>query len=178
MTAPMLIPTNSPVTLDVDPKMQLEQRLRHVIDQGSASITERIEELRSEWNSSRIARILTAAMVLAGVGLGYFLNSWGAVIAVIGVAALFQFALRRTPFVQTCFLRFGFRSRVEIEQEVTALRVLRGDFANLPKADLIEDREALGRMENEGGPAPIDDHEVVKRDAREAVQEIVEAVRT
>ena len=51
-----------------------------------------------------------------------------------------------------------------------------GDFASLPTVHTIEDRDAISRMEGEGGPAVETDD--AKQDAHGAVKELLGAVRT
>jgi hypothetical protein len=47
----------------------------------------------------------------------------------------------------------GFRTSSEIARERFALKTLRGDFRQLAGVTTVEERNAIARMEGEGGPA-------------------------
>lgn len=154
----------------------LECRLKKAIDNGTVAINERVEELHSEWTSGRAAKVTTGMLVVAGLILSLTMSLWWLIVPIIGGALLFQYVFSKTSLVSAIFRRMGFRSGAEIEEEMIALRVLRGDFASLPTVHTIEDREAVSRMEGEGGPAPSYDEEP-KQDAHSAVKDLIGAIR-
>jgi len=49
------------------------------------------------------------------------------------------------------FHEMGFRTGFEVDQEIMALKVIRGDFRNLPTFLDIENQEDISRLEGEGG---------------------------
>lgn len=99
--------------------------------QGNDAISERIEELDSEWHIERALLTGAGINVLFGVLMGTFVNrKWFYWPAVVG-----SFMLQHTlqgwcpPLIP---LRHnGVRTRQEIEREKTALRILRGDFEDV-----------------------------------------------
>jgi len=153
----------------------LESRLRKVIDAGPAAIDERLEELDSEWTAGRISKATAGVMVVGGLVLSLTISLWWLVLPIVGGAILLQYLFGRTSLVGELFHAIGFRRGADIEQEKFALRALRGDFTHLPTMQTIEDRDALSRMEGEGGPAIEDAHE--KHDADKAVKVLVEVAR-
>jgi hypothetical protein len=157
-------------------QVELERRLKAVIDGGRTAINERIDELYSEWTAGRAAKVMTGVLVVAGLVLGFTASPWWFLLPIVSGALLFQYAFSSTSFVSAVFRRLGFRYGSEIEEELIALRVLRGDFANLATVHSIEDREAVTRMEDEGGPAPYE-YDEPRPDAGTAVRDLVGAIR-
>jgi len=164
----------SPSTLKTE--TALECRLKKAIDSGTVAIDERIEELHTEWTAGRAAKVTTGMLVVAGLILSLTLSLWWLILPILGGALLFQYAFSKTSLVSDIFRHMGFRSGGEIEEELIALRVLRGDFATLPTVHTIEDRDAVSRMEGEGGPAPLNEEEP-KQDLHAAVKHLIGAIR-
>ena len=153
----------------------LECRLKKVIEAGPAAITERLNELEEEWTAGRAAKATAGVFIVVGLALALTVNMYFLIMPIIGGAVMVQYIFGRKSLIGELFHAFGFRSGSEIDQEKMALRVLRGDFVCLPTVHSIEDREAVSRMEDEGGPAvEFDD---TKKDADGAVQELISAVR-
>jgi len=106
------------------------------------------------------------------IGLGLALALWvhpaWAVLAGLTCLALLQNLVARTSLLGEVVRHIGFRPGSEIERERLALRVLRGDFSRVPTLHDVEDRDAVSRFEDEGGPAvevpeKLDPHEAVKQ---------------
>ena len=154
----------------------LECRLKAVIEGGKVAINERIDELYSEWTAGRAAKVMTGMMVVVGLVLGFTISPWWFLMPIVSGALLVQYAFSSTSLVSALFRRFGFRYGSEIEEELIALRVLRGDFASLATVHTIEDRDAITRMQDEGGPASIE-YDEPRPDANTAVQDLVGAIR-
>jgi hypothetical protein len=86
-----------------------------------------------------------------------------------------QYLFTRSSLVGAFFRAIGFRSGSEIDQEKFALKVLRGDFRQLPTCQEIENKEDISRLEGEGGIAL--DPDEAKPDAWEVVREVIVAAR-
>ena len=153
----------------------LETRLKKVIASGPAAITERLAELDSEWTAGRAAKATAGVMIVTGLVLSLTVSLMWLVLPIVGGTLLLQYIVSRTSMIGELFHAFGLRSGSEIDQEKMALRVLRGDFASLPTVHTIEDRDALTRMEGEGGPAIERDE--TKQDTHGAVKELIGAMR-
>lgn len=176
MATPVVpLPTSACTPASTKMEAALECRLKKVIEAGPSAITERLCELEVEWTAGRAAKATAGVLIVVGLGLSLTVNLMFLIVPIIGGAVMFQYIFGRTSLIGQLFHAFGFRSGSEIDQEKMALRVLRGDFASLPTVHMIEDREAVGRMEDEGGPAVEFDE--VKRDADGAVKELMGAVR-
>ncbi len=155
----------------------LECRLKKVIEAGPAAITERLNELDSEWTAGRAVKATTGVLIVSGLILTFLTASlYWLILPIIGGSVMLQYLFRRTSLIGEMFHALGLRSGGEIDQEKIALRVLRGDFASLPTVHTIEDSDATSRMEGEGGPAVEVEHS--KQDAHGAVKELLGAVRT
>jgi hypothetical protein len=139
-------------------------------------VDRRLNELACEWTTGRLVKAASGAMLLAGllparrsigkVGMGLMLAAG---------ATLAQYWICQRSWLADLFGRCGARSGTEIEDERIALRILRGDFRDLPTLNHIEDSDAMSRMADEGGPAydPDDD----KVDAKQAAELIVQQTR-
>ncbi len=155
---------------------KLECRLKKVIEAGPGAITERLDELESEWTAGRAAKATAGVVIVTGLALTLLtMNLYWLILPIVGGAVLMQYIIGRKSLIGELFHAFGLRSGGEIDQEKMALRVLRGDFASLPTVHMIADREALDRMEGEGGPAV--EFEEQKHDTHGAVKELMGAVR-
>ena len=154
----------------------LRKRLKRVIDAGPAAIGDRLNELSREMTAGRATVVTTAVVILAGLTLSSVHNPWWLMLTAVGGALMIVYLIGYATPIGWAFQRLGLRTRADVEAERTALKVLRGDFENLPTAAGIEDRDALSRMEAEGGPA-VDDEVVHRPDADEAVSEVLVAAR-
>lgn len=110
----------------------MEKRLRLYAAQPAEVIDERIAELRREWSIERYLQINVAAVGLgAGVALAATKRrAWG--LATCATLGLFMFhATEGFDPPLPALRRLGVRSRDEIDREIYALKILRGDFDEL-----------------------------------------------
>ena len=177
MATPVTPTSAAPCPVAASTKMEaaLECRLKKVIEAGPAAINERLCELEQEWTAGRVAKATAGVLIVVGLALALSANMYFLIMPIVGGALMFQYIFGRKSLIGEMFHAFGFRSGSEIDQEKMALRVLRGDFVSLPTVHSIEDREAVSRMEDEGGPAVEFDNS--KKDAHGAVKELMSAVR-
>jgi hypothetical protein len=114
-----------------DIEKQIERNVAYYGSQTEEVIAQRIEELKQEWSIDRLlqAKVATAGLVGGVLGLAGR-RKWGLL-----VAAAFGFLLYnglRGPDAAVPFLRrLGIRTRSEIDREICALKVARGDFKNV-----------------------------------------------
>lgn len=98
---------------------------------GPAAIHRRLAELDREWDTERVLETNASSLVLLGVLLGTTVDRrWFALPGLVG-AFLLQHALQGWCPPLPLLRRLGVRTASEIEQERTALKALRGDFAGL-----------------------------------------------
>ncbi len=152
---------------------QLCHRLTQIADQGPAAVERRLGELDREWTSGRLVKATTGVLMLVGLALTAWVSPWWLILVAATGVVLLQYVFGPRSWLGETFTVCGFRSGVQIEDERIALRVLRGDFRHLPTLGHIEDRDAVARMEGEGGPAVEPDED--KYDAKAAAAMILES---
>lgn len=113
----------------------MEQRVRMYAAQPAEAIGARIEELRREWSIERYLQINIAAVGLTTLALAVTKDRrWGYATC----AALGMFLVHAVegfdPPIPLLRAR-GVRTRAEIDREIYALKILRGDFDDAIAAD-------------------------------------------
>ncbi|MBV9463729.1 MAG: hypothetical protein JO317_05820 [Verrucomicrobiae bacterium] len=118
---------------------ETEERIRACATLSEAGLTERIRQLHGEWDIERILEINAPALALAGLLFGlvrsrkwFFLSA-----TVCGFLAWHGIKGWCPPI--PALRRLGIRTRREIDAEIYALKVLRGDFRDAESSGL-EDR--------------------------------------
>jgi len=146
---------NSPTPIKSQcPKIAaLEQRLACLADAGPQAIQDRLDQLDREWTAGRATKATLGVMLVVGFALTALLDPWFLILPTIGGFIMLQYLFSRTSWLGKTFREMGFRSGFEVDQEKTALKVLRGDFQHLPTMFDIESREDISRLEGEGGIA-------------------------
>lgn len=129
-------------------QQQTEEQLEKFCGADNETLSRRLEELDYEWDIERLVEVGASAHVLLGLFLGFRVDrrffGWSALIAgFMIIHALFGW-LPVLPVLR----RMGVRTEAEIEEERTALRILRGDFHSTenPKQALAQARLSLGSM--------------------------------
>ena len=110
----------------------LEERIRYYAAQPKKVIERRLKELDEEWDLDRMMTANLAGLALGGVvfsflggGRKWLLVSGGA------LAYLLMHGLQGWCPPANAMRRCGVRSRIEIDAERYALKLLRGDFESL-----------------------------------------------
>lgn len=122
----------------------LERRLRFYATQDRQAITERLEELDREWDIERAIATNAGAITLGSMLFGATRNRLWFLLPVVVGGFLLQHAIQGWCPPVSIFRRRGVRTRIEIEQERYALKLLRGDFDNVSrkKGEKGEPRDA------------------------------------
>lgn len=110
---------------------QLEQRLRFYAVQDKQTITERLAELDREWDMERTLQANAASLVLLATILGTVSSRKWFVLPALVSGFLLKHALQGWCPPVPLLRRLGVRTRLEIEQERYAMKILRGDFDHL-----------------------------------------------
>jgi len=155
-------------------KDALACRLKEVMDGGPEAIDRRLELLDREWTIGRVVKATAGLIAVAGVALGFLVHPWWFALAAVPGLFMVEHMFTQRPILGEVLHSFGMRHGAEIGSERVALRTLRGDFQNLPTMVRVEDRDALSRMEGEGGIAV--EPETQKVDVNQAAKELAEAV--
>jgi len=117
---------------------RIEQNIRFYATQPPEVISRRIEELDEEHDLDQ-----TMALYGSGIGLGSILLSFiggkkWLFVGGITLGFLLKHALDGTSPYVPLVRKFGVRTREEIEREKYALKILRGDFADMPKPEQLK----------------------------------------
>ena len=91
-------------------------------------IDERIGHLVREWDIERTLEANAASVSLIGLGLGLFVDRRFLLLPAAAAAFLLQHALQGWCPPLPLLRRLGIRTAREIQDEIIALRILRGDF--------------------------------------------------
>ena len=91
-------------------------------------LEERLRQLDAEWDVERAIEANASSILLAGVGLGAFVNRKFLVLPGIVAGFLLQHALQGWCPPIPILRGMGFRTQTEIEEERYALKAIRGDF--------------------------------------------------
>ncbi|HBA82673.1 MAG TPA: hypothetical protein DCZ95_01140 [Verrucomicrobia bacterium] len=125
-------------------RMQMECRLRHYAEHP-AQIDARLSELEEEWDIERTLEANASTLALTGVVLGAALSKKFLLLSAAVLGFLCQHAIQGWCPPVPILRRLGFRTQTEIEEERYALRLLRGDFADVlrggrktPPEEIIE----------------------------------------
>lgn len=151
------------------------QQITKVLEEGPCAIEKRIAELEREWTAGRLVKASTGVSILLGLVLAAYVSPWFLILPALSALVLLQYLFFARSWFAEIFISFGYRSGAQIEDERIAMRILRGDFKKLPTLAHIEDREALSRLEGEGGPAI--EHDCDKFDVREAAEVILQSTK-
>ena len=154
---------------------RLEESLVGVVEAGHEAIDARLRQLDGEWSCGRMVKATSGVMILGGLGLSVFVSPWFAIVPAVGGLMLAQNVYSCKSWVGELFAGMGFRTSCEIDHERMALKAVRGDFRHLPTIHEIEDRDAISRFEDEGGPAY--EHEQPRVAPRDAAREILAATK-
>ena len=119
---------------DVLDKLDREQleRVAALVGAPPRTITERLRELDREWDVERVLEANASSLTLLGVLLSVTHSRRWLLLAAVVPAFLLQHALQGWCPPLALLRRLGIRTRREIDAERTALKALRGDFADLP----------------------------------------------
>lgn len=97
----------------------------------AAVITQHIEELDRAWEVERVLEANASSLILLSLGLSHLhCRKWLWLAAAVP-SFLLQHAIQGRCPPMIVMRRLGVRTRKEIDAERTALKALRGDFADL-----------------------------------------------
>lgn len=117
---------------------EMEARVREYAHKTPEEISRRINELGREWDMERLLETNASALALTGLVLGAVHNKKWLILPGVVLPFLLQHALQGWCPPIPLFRRLKVRTRQEIEREIYALKVLRGDFKkaeSLPPAE-------------------------------------------
>lgn len=113
---------------------QTEQSVQRYATKTLEEISARIDELYKEWDIEQWLQANAAVIALSGIFFALIFSSYWLLLSTIVLIFLLQHAIQGwcPPII---FLRWlNIRTQKEIDEEIYALKVLRGDFLNTNKA--------------------------------------------
>jgi hypothetical protein len=94
-------------------------------------IAVRLEELRKEWDIEKMLEVNASALALTGIVLSATVSKKWLILPGIVTAFLLQHGLQGWCPPLPVFRAMGIRSRHEIDEEMYALKITRGDFNSI-----------------------------------------------
>jgi hypothetical protein len=106
-------------------------------------ISGRIKQLEKEWDIERVLEVNASALALSGLVMGLFGKRKWFLLPIVVSGFLLQHGVQGWCPPLPVFRALGIRTRREIDEELYAMKMLRGDFDDLPKHST---RSILGRL--------------------------------
>lgn len=147
------MPTTTNPALEADPVRrytseemleEIEMQIQHNIEfygaQSPQVLGERIDELRREWSMERYLQLNVAAL---GFGTAFLALTTSRKWALLTCAALGFFLFHGLQGFDPpipLLRKMGVRTRSEIDRELYALKLIRGDFNRLPRPETPEEK--------------------------------------
>lgn len=128
-----MIPTTAE-RVQVNTDCAINRQIRERTDANVArfasrgDINRRLRELDEEWDVERTIEANASSIILAGLGLGTFVDRRFYLLPAAVAGFLLQHAIQGWCPPIPILRRLGFRTQTEIEEERYALKTLRGDF--------------------------------------------------
>ena len=114
-------------------------RIRQYRELPKEEIDARIETLRTEWGMERSLEVNASTMALTGVLLGALVNRKWYLLSGLAAGFLLQYGLQGWCPPVPLFRAFKVRTRREIDEEIYAMKEVRGDFNDLsPESSSVE----------------------------------------
>ena len=137
---------HSPASVNDAIRQRIDENVLRYADASLEEIDARIAELEAEWDIERALETASAVNIGFGLAMGAFVNkrwfAWSGVVA----SFLLQHALQGWCPPVPIMHRLGIRTAAEIDEEKTALRILRGDFH-----ETDDPADALEQVRSGGG---------------------------
>jgi hypothetical protein len=115
---------------------EIHRRLRSQLfcyaNANPEEITRRLYELDNEWSLERANQAAGAGLVLFGVVMSVIRRRWWILVPAVLSGFLLQHTLRGWSPPLSLLRRLHLRTLREIDEERQALKVLRGDYADIP----------------------------------------------
>jgi hypothetical protein len=133
---------NSPKAANRKMNQKLLSKIYNYKNESPTVISGRIKKLEKEWDIERVLEVNASALALTGLLLGtFFSRKWFLIPAVVS-GFLLQHGLQGWCPPLPVFRTLGIRTRKEIDEELYAMKALRGDFKDFPKRS----RSLLSRL--------------------------------
>ncbi len=138
----LIPPNNKRVEMHTNKKINeriiqtTEENLKRYQYANSNSLTNRIKQLDSEWDTERVLEANAASIIFVCSLIGFLTSSYKFIITGIISFFLFVHAIQGWCPPLPLIRRFGIRTQDEIQVEKMSIKFMRGDFHNLGKEPL------------------------------------------
>lgn len=116
-------------------KARIDQRILKNItkysDYSQDAISKRLEKLYKEWDVERILEVNASILALSGIVMQRITRKRWYLLTTLVSGFLLQRGLQGWGPHLTLFRKIGLKTRTEINEEIYALKILRGDFDHL-----------------------------------------------
>jgi hypothetical protein len=119
---------NTPEEINLEIDEQVLTKIKQYGNLSAAEITQRLDVLRNEWDIERTLEVNASVFMLAGLVMGKLLDKRWYLLSATVAAFLLQHGLQGWCPPLPLFRALGVRTRQEIDEEIYALKVLRGDL--------------------------------------------------
>ncbi|HSJ13103.1 MAG TPA: hypothetical protein VK939_01735 [Longimicrobiales bacterium] len=128
---------------------ELLARVGRYVDAAPHAITARLAELDDEWDAERALTLQSSVTGLAGLVLAAAGNRRWLMLTAVTTGFLFQHAVQGWCPPLMLQRRLGLRTRREIDLEIHMLKLLRGDFRDVPRAGTLDGRGPVSATADE-----------------------------
>jgi hypothetical protein len=118
---------NTPPHLNRQIDEKTQENIRKYIGKSYYDIYLRIKELEKEWDIERVLELNMSTLALTGIALSLKNKAWLALPAVV-LGFFVQHSVQGWCPPLSVFRALKIRTRQEIDQEINALKALRGDY--------------------------------------------------
>jgi hypothetical protein len=123
-------------------RQSAERRLSEFEPRDTAAITQRLNELKREWDVERAIETEAPLMIAAGLGAGAWLDRRLTAVSAFAAGMLLLHNVQGWYPLLPVFRRAGLRTTREIADEAYELKSARGDFDDLATGGSPEDLAA------------------------------------
>ncbi|MFW6039374.1 MAG: hypothetical protein ACOC9P_02740 [bacterium] len=133
-TTAQRVPRHTDERINEQIRQRTEIRIAYYA-QHRDQIDDRLGELEQEWDIERTLEANAATLAFSGTVLGVLGSRRWLILPAVVTGFLLQHALQGWCPPLPVFRRMGVRTRREIDTERHALKVLRGDYHDVPEGD-------------------------------------------
>jgi hypothetical protein len=119
---------SSPDSANIEMDQRVLENIKKYRNLPSDQITNRLNKLKQEWDIEKTLEVNASALALTSMVLGSFYKKQWYILSGVVAAFLLQHGLQGWCPPLPLFRKFGIRTRKEIDEEIYALKILRGDF--------------------------------------------------
>lgn len=109
------------------------ENIRRYENKSKQEIAHRIEELEKEWDIERLLETNMSVLAIIGIVLTILVHEYWIFLPIIVLSFFLQHALQGWCPPLPIFRSMGKRTRSELNREKYALKVLKGDFTEVPR---------------------------------------------